>query len=354
MKKVALTAVAILILLVAAAAVYFWYRSSQPLYKPGMVSAAENLRGPLTPPAQTGDAEFWQVEEDIQLHHFAAGNGRNILIIHGGPGQPFTQPLPGLEPLTNEYQFHYYDQRGSGQSSRPIDTFSSNNYYENMTVLDQTLGLGAQIADIERIRQILGEEQLIIIGHSFGGFLASLYAAEFPQHVESLILIAPADVLVMPQESGGLFEEVRRKLPENMQAEYDAYLDEYLDFGNIFNKSEADLVQLNNQFAQYYEAVADVPALDQEQGKAGGWMTMAIYFSIGSRHDFRDALQVVDAPVLIVHGANDIQTEAASRIYVDAFANADFQIIEDAGHFSFVEQPEALATAVTDFLAQTK
>ncbi len=351
MKKVLLTAVAVLILLAASVGVYFWYSASQPLYEPGMVSAEENLRGPLTPSTQPSDSDFWQVEDDIQLHHFAAGNGRNVLIIHGGPGQPSTQPWPGLEPLTNEYQFHYYDQRGSGESTRPIDTFSSNNYYENVTVLDQTLGLGAQIADIERIRQILGEEQLIIIGHSFGSFLASLYAAEFPQHVESLILLAPADVLVMPQESGGLFAEVRRRLPENLHAEYDAYLDEYLDFGNVFNKSEADLVQMNNQFGRYYEAVADVPAL--EQGKAGGWMTTAIYFSMGSRHDFRDALQVVDAPVLIIHGANDLQTEAASQIYADAFTNATFQTIDDTGHFSFVEQPDAFATAVADFLAHS-
>jgi pimeloyl-ACP methyl ester carboxylesterase len=35
-----------------------------------------------------------------------------------------------------------------------------------MTTLDQTLSIGAQVADMERMRQILGEEKLVIIGHS--------------------------------------------------------------------------------------------------------------------------------------------------------------------------------------------
>jgi proline iminopeptidase len=52
-------------------------------------------------------------------------------------------------------------------------------------------------------RTILGGGKLMLVGHSFGGFLASLYAAEFPQHVKALILIAPADVLVFPQEGKG-------------------------------------------------------------------------------------------------------------------------------------------------------
>jgi len=128
----------------------------------------------------------------IELAHFAVGEGRNVLIIHGGPGRPFRQPISGLESLTGEFQFHYYDQRGCGKSTRPIDRFELANMYENMMELDRTLGLGTQIADIERIRQILGDDKLILIGYSWGGFLASLYAAEFPEHVEALILVAPA------------------------------------------------------------------------------------------------------------------------------------------------------------------
>jgi proline iminopeptidase len=349
MKKIIIIITSILIALVIVAGAYFWYAMQQPLYEPGMVRSEENLRASLVPPEQPKNSPTWRVEADIELSHFNVGEGRNVLIVHGGPGAPYAEPWTGLEPLTGVYRFHYYDQRGCGQSTRPIDTFASTNFYKNMTVLDQTLGLGAQVADIERIRRLLGDDKLILIGHSWGGFLAALYAAEFPERVEALILVAPADVLVMPQPSGGLFEAVRQRLPAEQQADYDAYLKEYLNFSDIFAKSEADLVALNQEFAKYYQAVVDT-ALPDEGGEPGGWMVQAMYFSMGLRHDYRPALEAVEAPVLVIHGASDLQTEAATRVYVEAFPNARFQIIEAAGHFPFLEQPAAFAQVVGQFL----
>jgi proline iminopeptidase len=358
MKKIILIVISIVVALAAIAGGLWWYFMGKPLYEPGMVRAENNLRAPLAPPAQAGDTSFWAVEPDIQLHHFSAGQGKAVLVVHGGPGSPYSQPWAGLAPLTGSYQFHYYDQRGCGRSTRPIDTFASGNYYENMMTLDKTLGLGAQLADIERIRRILGEDKLILVGHSFGGFLAALYAAEFPEHVEALILIAPADLLVMPQADGGLFEAVRKRLPEAMQADYAAYLNDYLDFQNLFARSEAELVDVNQGFAKYYgvamggnsSSISEIP----QQGKAGGWMVPALYMSMGTRHDYRAALKQVSAPVLIIHGADDLQPEAASQAYADAFPNARFQVIPHATHFPFEEQPGEFAAIVGKFLSELK
>lgn len=325
--------------------------SMQPLYKPGMV---RDMGAALIPPEQAVKSEKWLVEPGIEIAHFAAGEGRNVLVIHGGPGQPFAQPVPGLEPLTSEFQFHYYDQRGSGASTRPIDRFESQNMYENMKTLDQKLGLGAQIADIERIRQILGEEKLILIGHSWGGFLASLYAAEFPEHVEALILVSPANTLVMPQPDADsdLFASVRAQLPAEELAEYDAFMKEYFNFNTLFQKSDADLVAMNEQFGMYYLKImnADMDVQLAPRGKPGGWMAWGMYVSMGQRHDYRAALRQVTAPVLVIHGAEDLQSEAATRLYVDTFPNAEFAKIENAGHFSFEEKPDPFASIVKAFL----
>jgi proline iminopeptidase len=352
MKKVLVIVSIVFILVALFVAGTLWYMSTQPLYRPGMVR--ENSKIPLTPPDQPIDGLKWLVESNIELAHFAVGERRNVLIIHGGPGNPFTQPMRGLEPLTSEFQFHYYDQRGCGESTRPIDGFESKNTYENMMMLDKTLGLATQIADIERIRQILGDENLILISHSWGGFLASLYAAEFPEHVEALILVSPANVLVMPQpdSDSDLFAAVRAKLPPDQQAEFDAFMQEYMNFDTLFQKSEADLVAMNEQFGKYYVQVVDIDTQMPPQGKPGGWMVWAMYISMGQRHDYRAALQEVNAPVLVIHGANDLQSEAASRIYVDAFPNAEFAIIENAGHFSFEEQPDDFANVVSKFLLE--
>ncbi|MCB0188356.1 MAG: alpha/beta hydrolase, partial [Caldilineaceae bacterium] len=292
-----------------------------------------------------------QVEPEIQLHHFAVGEGRSVLVIHGGPGMPYQEPWPALAPLTDDYRFHFYDQRGAGQSTRPFDRFTTGNFYQNMTTLEQTLGIGAQLADIERIRQLLGDEQLILIGHSWGGFLATLYAAEFPGRVAALILLAPADMLLMPQEGDDLFAAVRQRLPAARQAEYDAYMKEYLNFGAVFSKSEADLQAANRQFGEYYGL-----AIGQELGAVennGGWMVQAMYFSIGQRHDYRPTLAQITAPTLVLHGAADLQSTAISQGYVDGIVNAQLAVIPAAGHFLFADQPATFATVVQAFLSET-
>ncbi|HMB23721.1 MAG TPA: alpha/beta hydrolase [Anaerolineales bacterium] len=351
MKRKILFFIGVIVLILIVAAGGLWYISMQPLYKPGMV---REMGAALTPPEQPAGNQKWLVEPGIELAHFTSGAGRNVLIIHGGPGQPFVQPASGLEPLTSEFRFHYYDQRGCGESTRPIDRFESQNMYENMKTLDQKLGLGAQIADIERIRRILGDDKLILIGHSWGGFLASLYAAEFPEHVEALILVSPANTLVMPQPDAesDLFAAVRAKLPPEEQAEFDAFMEEYLNFNTLFQKSEADLVAMNEKFGEYYLEIMDVKmeAEMPAQGKPGGWMVWAGYVSMGQRHDYRDALRNVTAPVLVIHGADDLQSEAATRLYVDAFPNTEFVVIENASHSSFEDQPEQFASIVKSFL----
>jgi proline iminopeptidase len=316
------------------------------------VRAAQNLRAPLTPPAQGGDDEYWQVEADIQLYQFAAGEGRNVLIIHGGPGQPYVEAWPGLESLTGEYQFHYYDQRGAGRSTRPIDAFDSRNFSANAKQLEQTLGLSAQIADIERIRQILGEEKLIIIGHSFGAFQASLYAAEFPEHVEKLILVTPAPMLLMPMPFPGLFDRVEEKLPEEMRADYQGWLERYFDFRNVFSQTEEDLVALNEEFTRYFtEAGGASHQYTPEAVRPGGWMVTAMYLSMGQRHDYRPAMEVVKAPVLVIHAADDIvQVEEASRSYLEVYPLAQFEVIEGAGHMVFYNQPDRFGEVIGEFL----
>jgi proline iminopeptidase len=350
--KIAIIVGVVVVGFLLAAGIYFWYQMQQPLYKPGMVRVGKNLRASLNPPEQSGDADFWQVESDIRLYHFSTGAGRKVLIVHGGPGYPYRQPWTGLESLTSRYQFHYYDQRGCGQSTRPIDRFESGNYFQNVKTLDKTLGLGAQIADIERIRQILGEEKIILIGHSWGAFLTALYAAEFPENVEAIIFVAPAPMLIFPMDDDGLFEYVKQKLPEDMQAEYDDYLARYFDFRNIFANSEADLIALSNEFVKYYAAAEEnYDTTLPEPVEAGGWMVWAGYFGMGQRHDYTDALKDVNVPVLILHGQNDMQSEAASRSY-EVFPNSTFQVIENTTHFPFEERPEAFATAVSEFLGK--
>jgi proline iminopeptidase len=306
-------------------------------------------------PDQSGmDAHTWQMEPGIELNYFTQGSGRPVLVVHGGPGMPFTEPIAALDALGDRFTFYYYDQRGCGQSTRPIDAFTSRNYMENVTQLDTKLGMAAQLADIERIRLLLGEDKLILIGHSFGGLLASLYAAEFPEHVEALVLISPAEMIKMPPPEGGLYESVKPYLPQEMQDSYQAYIKDYLNFGKLFQYNEEQLQQRTLTFSSYYQTAMQnkglsIPASNNST-KVGGWMPFALYFGIGMRNDFTPALKAVTAPVLILHGEDDFQTINVSKLYGDAFPNSRVESIAKAGHFSFSDQPEKFVQLLSAFL----
>ena len=79
-------------------------------------------------------------------------------------------------------------------------------------------------------------------------------------------------------------------------------------------------------------------------------MVWGIYLSLGQRHDYRAAMKSTAFPVLIVHGAEDLQPEEASRIYLDIYPDGQFEVISGASHFAFEEQLEAFARTVGDFL----
>lgn len=328
-------------------------------FAPGRLRAREDVEAFLTPPAQDEVAEgFWRVQENVLLHHFAEGSGPPVLFLHGGPGFPPSRPPKALTLLKGEFRFHYYHQRGCGRSTRPVDRFESGNYLQNMARLVQSLGLEQHLADVDRVRRILGAERITLIGHSFGGFLAALYAAEFPERVERLVLVSPAQMLTMPAADGGMFEALKKHLPEGpIRAEYDQYLERFFGvFGTIFQKSEADLVALNREFVKYWAAVLEnrglpVDDLQIPEGLDSGWMPFAVYFSLGMLYDHRPALARITCPVLILHGAEDPSMGAEGlKPYSENLKQVRVEIIPKAGHNSFNEQPEEFAALLRPFL----
>ncbi|TNE46466.1 MAG: alpha/beta hydrolase [Deltaproteobacteria bacterium] len=360
MKRTLLWTGVVILIVVVSVGGYLWVTMGQPLYQPGMVAQGKGLSAALQPPVQKEAGSFWNVEKGIKLFHFNQGKGkRHVLFVHGGPGIPPTEPMMGLAKLESQYTFHFYHQRGCGKSTRPVQAFSSSNFYSNMVALNRKLGLAAQIADIERIRRILKQDKLFLVGHSFGAFLAAMYAAEFPQRVRGLILLAPADVLVFPVPGGDLFKTIRKALPASKVSAYNAFLKKYFAFGSIFKHTEKQLSALNQTFGDFYRIAAKSKGFDVPKVKAsdvGGWMVQAMYFGMGREHDFRPALSKVNAFTCIIHGAKDLQGENAGRRYVAAFKEIGvrFAVMKEAGHFMWLDKPVTFGKLMKVLLERPK
>lgn len=319
------------------------------MYKPGSAAKHEvRAEGSLA-----GSEGRLLVDGKVELDWFARGEGSSVLMVHGGPGYPFTGTWKGLEPLTASHRFIYYHQRGSGKSTRPVDRLESGNFYKNMLALDEELGMAAQLRDIEAFRKASGLERISLIGHSYGGLLAALYAAEYPDRVDALVLVAPAEVVRMPmKKSSGLYGSVSDKLPPEKRKEFAAFMRRFFDYKTLFTKSEREVQALNYEFLGYF-AEAFPGGLEGDGSYAvediAGWGQHALFLSLGRRYDLSGTLAGIRARTLILTGSRDFASEAEILDTYGRIPGAEHRVLE-AGHFAFEEDPLSFAKAVGDFL----
>jgi proline iminopeptidase len=329
----------------------------EPFYKPGNVVEAMSSRPEEFDKqdlVQYESEQHWRMPDGIDIYHFPLENQsktyeRPILALHGGPAIAPEKPWKICKILPNVLLYH---ARGCGNSTHPFRKFPTpGNMWPGMQILEETLGIGAQIADVERIRRRLGVEKLDLVGHSFGGFIATLYAAEFPQRVRSMVLLVPAAVLQLPSpkgEVGDLFVLVRQKLEERGNhlhlKEFDVFMKRYLNFSSLPNETDDSLALRQNEFAVHFMRAdkgieGDLDNL--EPGNTGGMACYATFLSMGIEHDYtsdiRELLKDSKFPVAIVHGEEDMVPVGMSRKYLNLFppGSTTFEVVPGVGHFIF-------------------
>ena len=104
------------------------------------------------------------------------GNGSlQLLLLHGGPANchEYFENFPEYL-LKQGFTIYYYDQLGSYYSDQPDDSAIWN--------------VPRFVEEIEEVRKGLKLDHFYLLGHSWGGMLAELYAAKYQQHLKGLIL----------------------------------------------------------------------------------------------------------------------------------------------------------------------
>jgi proline iminopeptidase len=270
-------------------------------------------------------AETFRSHDGTVLHYDVVGKGRPVLLLSGGPGFSPDYLRPVANELSGKYRFILLHQRGTGRSTEPGQITFPN-----------------LVADIESLRRELGQEQLILAGHSFGGILSMMYARTHPDRVAALALI----------NSGGptlkAVAQFNANLESRFSAEEKAAIKEWT--GRLEKERRKAVFEITKAktaayFADRSKAKLLIDGMNEDSFRDSVfWAIVPQMMAL----DIREGLDKVKAPVLVLHGKQD-PLETAAEVH-ETFPGSKLVVLENAGHFAWLEQPKAFFGALGDFL----
>lgn len=263
---------------------------------------------------------------DTSLFADTIGIGTPVLAMHGGLGVDHTYFRPWLDELADIAELTFYDHRGNGRSARPpLDDVDHDTW----------------VADADALRAHLGHEQVVLLGHSYGGFLALRYAIAHPERVRGLVLVSTAAVMAH-------WDQIHESLtalgatPEQLRAFED----------DPFADDEEVGATLRSLFPLYFHR-AD-PALLEQMGASIRFSAEAT--RAGGRcmddYDLRAALGSITAPALVIAGQHDfiMPADVTAEPLAEVMPHAQLELFDDSGHFPFIEEHARFIRVVRGWL----
>lgn len=272
-----------------------------------------------------------------KLTYRKLGHGPVLVCHPGGPGFSSTY-FSDLAGLWERFTIVMVNPRGTGGSDRPVDP--------------RAYQIDDYVADLEELRQHLGLERMLLLGHSHGGVIAQAYAATHPGRVRRLIL-ASTLARFGPEMEAAMRAGMDRRSNQPWYPDALAAL-EAEQAGNFSSDQElGDLLfkELPLYFAHY--GVVEAGYLDTLRSETVNADTLRLFNTeIFESFDLRDRLPSITAPTLVITGDDDFICGPICAAEISARIQGAHQVIVgDSGHMIFVEQPQVFHDEVADFLA---
>ena len=249
-----------------------------------------------------------------------------LVCLHGGPGFDHSGFKPAFSGLADIAQIVYYDHRGHGRS----DERPSNEW---------TLDIWAD--DVVRLCDALGIVKPIVLGQSFGGFVAQRYIARHPGHPSKVILsstsphMALERKLVMFEKLGG---KVARELARQFWSQPDpqTWAAYWAGCRKLYNRTEP-----RDQDAAQRMLVRDAILLHFVAGEKQGL-------------DLLPGLAAAQCPVLVMAGEEDPVCPLADAQDIAAALPpqwAKLVSFPGAGHGAWRDDPQAAFATLREFIS---
>ena len=249
-----------------------------------------------------------------------------LVCLHGGPGFDHSGFKPAFSGLADIAQIVYYDHRGHGRSDeRPSSEW--------------TLDIWAD--DVVRLCDALGIVKPIVLGQSFGGFVAQRYIARHPGHASKVILsstsphMALERKLVMFEKLGG---KAARELARQFWSQPDpqTWAAYWAGCRKLYNRTEPSDPQAAQRMLVRDEIL--------------------LHFVAGEKQglDLLPGLAAAQCPVLVMAGEEDPVCPLADAQDIAAALPpqwAKLVSFPGAGHGAWRDDPQAAFATLRDFIS---
>jgi proline iminopeptidase len=290
----------------------------------------------LYPAIEPYESGLFDVGDGHQIYWELCGNpnGKPAVFLHGGPGG-------GCSPThrrffdPERYNVLLFDQRGCGRST-PHASLEANTTWH-------------LVADIERLRTMIGVERWLVFGGSWGSALALAYAETHPESVSELVVrgiftLRRAELLwyyqtgaswLFPDKWERFLAPIPLQERDDLMAAYHRRLTHHdravqIEAAKAWSLWEAETITLlpneefTTQFGEEHYALA-FARIENHYFVNGG------FFEEGQL--LRDAGRLAGIPGVIIQGRYDVATPPATAWELHkAWPGSRFIMVPDAGH----------------------
>ncbi|XXM70800.1 alpha/beta fold hydrolase [Lysinibacillus sphaericus] len=254
------------------------------------------------------------------------GNGDPIVFLHGGPGGSHEYFLTFAERLAADHTVVLYDQAGCGKS----DAVEGDRY-----------SIQDEVGNLEALRQELGLERMHLFGESWGSMLALSYAAQYPSHVDRIMLTA---AIGLTNEAYVAFKtELLQKLGPLKKMRF-------MVNGMLHTIGINRTKQILNLLDPYYVYSRDTLKMKKHILYNDVVQSM-ISKDIEESYNLLPHVKTLNSiPILIAQGSHDILTPLhMERFIKEHLPHVEFVEIGESGHWTVLEQPGEMASVASFF-----
>lgn len=258
---------------------------------------------------------------------------KTLLVIHGGPDWDHSYLREPLSQLAASHRVVLPDLRGCGRSTSGL--------------ADRKYTPDAVVNDLLSLLDQLGTEKVALLGFSYGGLIAQRLAVTRPERFNRL-LISSSSVLPFEVLAFGEWPEREKRLAAEAQVWADPSLS-----GPAHTRAAAFAGASANVWRQaalpgYLDRLAQVRFSAEwlRQRRSGALRSPRL------ENPIRE-LNATRIPILLLHGRQDMvfpvsTVERAAALLLGARA----VILDQAGHMTHVDQPQAWLAAIATFLEE--